>query len=86
VAAVRKQRYSVDARDSLSRAPRGYPPDHPRVDLLRMKGVHVGREFGTPRWVHGAGAYERIVTAWRDAAPVNRWLDRNVGPSTAPPH
>ena len=29
---------------------------------------------------------QHAVTAWRDAAPVNRWLDRNVGPSTlAPP-
>jgi uncharacterized protein (TIGR02453 family) len=85
VAAVRKKRYSVDARDSLTRAPRGFAPDHPRADLLRMKGIHVGREFGAPKWLHGAAAYDRIVAAWRDAAPVNRWLDRNVGPSTAPP-
>ena len=86
VAEVRKKKYEVGARDSLKRAPRGFDPDHPRVDLLRMKGIHIGRTFGTPRWVHSAGAAERIVTAWRDAAPVNRWLDRNVGPSTlAPP-
>jgi hypothetical protein len=36
--------------------------------------------------MHTAAAATRVVTAWRDAAPVNRWLDRNVGPSTlAPP-
>jgi uncharacterized protein (TIGR02453 family) len=86
VDALRKSRYEVAARDSLKRAPRGIDPGHPRVELLRMKGIHVGRTFGSPRWIHTAGAAERIATAWRDAGPVNRWLDRNVGPSTlAPP-
>ena len=40
--ALRKKRYEVAARESLQRAPRGFPPDHPRVELLRMKGMHVG--------------------------------------------
>ena len=83
---LRKKKYEVAARDALKRAPRGIDPDHPRAELLRMKGMHVGRVFGAPRWLHTAGASERIVAAWRDAAPVNRWLDRHVGPSTlAPP-
>jgi uncharacterized protein (TIGR02453 family) len=86
IASVRAKRYEVAARESLKRAPRGFDADHPRSDLLRMKGVHVGRTFGSPRWMHTAAAAARVVTAWRDAAPVNRWLDRNVGPSTlAPP-
>ena len=86
VAALRKQRYEVDARESLKRAPRGFDPEHPRGDLLRMKGIHVGRTFGTPRWLHTKAAADRIMTAWRDAGPVDRWLDRHVGPSTlAPP-
>jgi uncharacterized protein (TIGR02453 family) len=85
VDALRSTHYEVAARESLKRVPRGMDPEHSRADLLRMKGLHVGRTFGAPKWLHGAGALERIVTAWRDAAPVNRWLDRHVGPSTAPP-
>ena len=50
-----------------------------------MKGIHVGRDFSAPKWLHSAGARDRIVKTWRDATPVNRWLDRNVGPSTLPP-
>ena len=51
-----------------------------------MKGMHVGKTFGAPRWLHTAGALDRIVKTWRDAAPVNNWFDKNVGPSTmAPP-
>ena len=51
-----------------------------------MKGMHIGKSFGSPRWIHTAGARDRIVTAWRDAAPVNKWFDKHVGPSNlAPP-
>ncbi len=86
VGALRKQKYSVDSREVLKRIPRGFDNEHPRAELLRMKGVHIGRTFGAPRWLRTAGAADRIVTTWRDAAPVNRWLDRHVGPSTlAPP-
>jgi uncharacterized protein (TIGR02453 family) len=86
VADVRAKKYDVGARESLKRAPRGFEPDHPRVELLRMKGLHVGRTFGAPRWLHTAGALDRITDVWRAAAPVNRWLDRHVGPSrVAPP-
>jgi uncharacterized protein (TIGR02453 family) len=86
VAALRKNRYEVASRDSLQRAPRGFAPDHPRVELLRMKGMHVGRSYGAPAWLHSSRALDRIVTAWRDAAVANRWLDKFVGPSTlAPP-
>jgi uncharacterized protein (TIGR02453 family) len=86
VAALRKQKYDVHSRDALKRVPRGFDAEHPRAELLKMKGIHVGREFGAPRWLHTAGALDRIVTAWRDAGPVNSWLNRNVGPSSeAPP-
>ncbi len=86
VAALRKQRYGVDSRESLKSAPLGYPPDHPRIDLLRNKGMHAGKEFGAPGWLRTKAALDRIVKTWRDAGPMNRWLDKNVGPSTlAPP-
>jgi uncharacterized protein (TIGR02453 family) len=85
VEGLRKQGYGVDSRESLARAPRGYPQDHPRIDLLRNKGMHAGKEFGAPRGLHGKGALDRIGKAWRDAEPMNRWLQKHVGPSTLPP-
>ena len=85
VAGLRKQGYGVDSRESLTRAPRGYPQDHPQIELLRKKGMHAGKEFGAPRWLHTKGALDRIVKAWHDAAPVNLWLQKHVGPSTLPP-
>ncbi|HWS45527.1 MAG TPA: DUF2461 domain-containing protein [Acidimicrobiia bacterium] len=86
VTALRAGKYEVAARESLKRVPRGFDPDHPRAELLRMKGLHAGRSFGSPRWLHSAGALDRIVATWKATAPMNRWLDRHVGPSTlAPP-
>ncbi len=84
---MRKKKYNVGAHDSLKRVPRGFDPDHPRADLLRMKGIHIGRDVRrTARWLHTRRGATGSWTTWRDAAPVNRWLDRNVGPSTlAPP-
>lgn len=86
VTALRKKKYNVAAHDELKRVPRGFDADHPRAELLKMKGIHVGREFAPARWLGSRAAYDRIVDTWRAAAPVNRWLDKNVGPSTqAPP-
>jgi uncharacterized protein (TIGR02453 family) len=86
VSSLQKQKYEVAPHDALKSAPRGYPKDHPRIELLRWKGCHAGRSFGTPRWVSTKQAYDKIVQAWRDAGTMNRWLDKHVGPSTmAPP-
>jgi uncharacterized protein (DUF2461 family) len=83
---ARAKRYDIGAHESLKSAPRGYPKDHPRIEVLRTKGITVGRSFAPACWFHTKAALERILTVWRDAAAVNRWLDRNVGPSTlAPP-
>ena len=61
VTALRKARFEIGAMDALKTAPRGYPRDHPRVELLRMKGLTAGRSFPVARWMHTAGAAPRIV-------------------------
>ena len=33
------KRYRFGAIDELKTAPKGYPKDHPRIDLLRRKGL-----------------------------------------------
>lgn len=86
VAALVKRRLEIGAMDTLKTAPRGYPRDHPRVELLRMKGLTAGKSFPVARWMHTPSAAERIVSIWSECAPMNEWLARQVGPSTlAPP-
>lgn len=69
----------------LKTAPRGYPRDHPRVELLRHKSVAVMRRFPPARWLGSPAAADRIVEVWRAAGPMNAWLARHVGPSSEPP-
>jgi len=85
VADVEKRKYSIGAIDTLKTAPRGYPKDHPRIELLRRKGLIATREFGAPKWIHTAGAAKRIRDSWIGAADLCAWLDAHVGPSTLPP-
>ncbi len=85
VAEVRAAGLEVGAREALVRAPRGYSTDHPRIELLRLKGCHAGRELPPRRWLATRGARDRIVDTWRAAEPLTRLLDLHVGPSHLPP-
>lgn len=82
---LRSKGYQIGAMESLKTAPRGYAKDHPRVDLLRMKGLTMGRSFAIAKWMHTAKALDRIVEVFDDAKPMNTWLEKYVGPSTLPP-
>lgn len=79
------RRYSVSAISELKTAPRGIPVDHPRIALLRRKGLIVSADFGAPAWIHSRRAISRIRQVWSDAAAMCTWLDTHVGPSTLPP-
>lgn len=82
---LRSAGFEVTAVDALKTAPRGYPKDHPRIDLLRLKGLVVMRSFKPARWMSSAKALDRIRQVWDEAGPLNDWLGRHVGPSTLPP-
>jgi uncharacterized protein (TIGR02453 family) len=84
VAAVGKGGYDVGG-EALKTAPRGYARDHPRVHLLRHKGMSVGRTFAPARWLATRGCLERITKTWSAGKEVNAWLNRHVGPSTELP-
>lgn len=71
--------------DALKTAPRGFPRDHPRIDLLRRKGLIVHKDLGAGAWLRTAEARRRVERVWAAADPVNDWLDANVGPSRLPP-
>lgn len=67
----------------LVRAPRGYPADHPRLDLLRRRGLTVARRHELRPWVHRREAGRRIRAQLDAAVPLVRWLREHVGPSRA---
>lgn len=67
------------AGEQLKRAPRGYDPDHPRIELLRHKGYAMSVQHELEDWVFDPGAVEVVAEHWRAVAPLNRWLARHVG-------
>jgi uncharacterized protein (TIGR02453 family) len=68
--------------ESLRTAPRGYPRDHPRGDLLRHKALVAGRSLAGRAGIGRDEAMEHVASAWRAAEPLNAWLDEHVGAST----
>ena len=84
VAEARRKGLEVTAHDSLKTAPRGYPKDHPRIDLLRLKGLITWREWTVAPWLSTPRAKGRVVDHLRASKPILGWLDDHVGPSTMP--
>jgi hypothetical protein len=59
-------------------APRGYPRDHPRVDLLRFKGLVAWKQWPVEPWLGTAEAKDRVVGLFRASQPLNEWLAAHV--------
>ena len=85
VAALRKGGSDLIGHGMLKTAPKGYPKDHPRVELLRYKGVAAWKEWPAGAWLGRATAKNRVVEFLRMCRPLNQWLSTNVGPSDLPP-
>lgn len=71
----------VTAHDALKTAPRGYPKDHARIELLRMKGCIAWQEWEIGAWLDTADPKERVIDFLATAKPLVKWLDTNVGPT-----
>ena len=82
---LRKAKIEVAAHDTLKTAPKGYPKDHPRIDLLRHKGLIAWKQWPVAAWMGTAKAKGRVVDFLVAARPLVAWLDKHVGPSTIPP-
>ena len=86
VANLRKAGIEATGHDALKTAPKGYPKDHPRIELLRYKGLIAWKQWPVAAWMGTAKAKQRVVDFFGAARPLNAWLDTHVGPSAAPPH
>jgi uncharacterized protein (TIGR02453 family) len=84
-AAAERRGFELTAIGELKTAPRRYPKDHPRIALLRRKGLVGLRSWPVAAWLHTARVVDRVRGAWEQLAPLCSWLDAHVGPSTLPP-
>jgi uncharacterized protein (TIGR02453 family) len=70
--------------ESLATAPRGYPKDHERIELLRRKRLTLGARLESGNGINRADGLRFVTRTWQSAAPVTGWLDQHVGASTLP--
>lgn len=67
------------AGPSLTTAPRGYPRDHPRIDLLRL------RHYAALRHLPVDADPASITATWDAVGPLNGWIADHVGPARSWP-
>lgn len=70
--------------ETLKTRPRGFDADHPRVDLLRHKGLYGARGWEPDDDLHTEATRERVSATWRSLRPLVEWLIDHVGPSDQP--
>jgi len=80
VDALRAAGYAVGAREVLKTAPRGFPKDHPRIELLRHKGLIMSKAWPVGAWLGTRRARDRVVACLDAARPLNDWLGRHAAP------
>jgi uncharacterized protein (TIGR02453 family) len=85
VTKARAAKLEVSGHDVLKTAPRGYPKDHPRIELLRYKGLITWRQWEPAGWLETRRAKDRIVEFLHQSKPLNQWLRKHVGPSELEP-
>jgi uncharacterized protein (TIGR02453 family) len=82
IAALGRKGYEVDG-DALRSAPRGYAADHPRIELLRYKGLHAGRNFPPDTVVGSRKVLDQTKRTLRDLQPLVQWLEEAERPAQA---
>jgi uncharacterized protein (TIGR02453 family) len=77
---------SLDSQDihlledgALRTAPKGYPVDHPRIELLRLPHLAAGRLHPPGPWLHTRAALDRVLDGWRALRPLVAWVGDHLG-------
>lgn len=70
--------------DRLATRPRGTPPEHPRLELLRHRSLVASRSWEPVPWLHTPKAAKVVRDTWRAVSPLVEWLAASVGPGADP--
>ncbi|GAA1706216.1 DUF2461 domain-containing protein [Microbacterium sediminicola] len=64
---------------ALRTAPRGFTADHPRIHLLRLTRLAIGRSEAPADWMWTPDALDAIRTRWRTVQIWCDWMRENLG-------
>lgn len=63
--------------DRLKTAPRGWPKDHPRIELLRHRSLTAIRSYGFDDVIGTPALAGRVRSDWRALTPLIDWVARH---------
>jgi uncharacterized protein (TIGR02453 family) len=69
--------------DQVRTRPRGCPPDHPRLELMRHQSLTAHRRVAPHPRLASVKALDLVRTDWRHLRPLNDWVLDHVGPAGA---
>lgn len=78
ISGIERQQIAVVGRGALKSAPRGYPADHPRIGLLRYKGLITWKVWPAEPWLATSAAKDRVAAFLNASRPLCAWLETNV--------
>ncbi|MHB1164662.1 MAG: DUF2461 domain-containing protein [Candidatus Nanopelagicales bacterium] len=78
-----RRRFTVDGRQMKTR-PRGYDEDHPRIELLRCRGLVATRTYAAGPSLGTRATLSKVRADWRALRPAIEWLADFVGPAFDP--
>jgi len=75
---LRKAGYRVGGHDDYKKVPKGFAPDHPRAELLKMRGLTAGFPEIPKGLLHSPKLADWLVGHARATAPMVTWLYHHV--------
>jgi uncharacterized protein (TIGR02453 family) len=75
---LRGEGIEVRGTGTLKTAPRGYPADHPRIELLRHKGLYAWRNWPVEQWLETVRVKEQLLIFFRTTRGFSSWLNDQV--------
>jgi uncharacterized protein (TIGR02453 family) len=79
IAKLRKAGYEVGGHDDYKKVPKGFDPEHPRADLLKLKGLTAGPGAIPRGLLHKPGLADWLIEHGVALAPLVRWLHTKIG-------
>jgi len=78
VAKLRKRKFEVGGHEDYKKVPKGFAPDHPRAEFLKMRGLTAGPPSIPRGLIHKPAFADWLVEQGKAMAPMTSWLYRNV--------
>jgi uncharacterized protein (TIGR02453 family) len=79
IARLRRKGYDPGGYETYARVPKGFPPDHPRAELLKCKGLICRFPSIPAGLLHRPELARWLLGHAKATAPLVVWLRRNLG-------